>query len=312
MIETAAAFVDPAGRGWSGQLGLHDDAVVPGYRSLADDLRAAGSLSIAQLFHGGVRAPSAVTGQQPVSASVFHEDGPRFETPRALEAPEIVEVVRRFADAARRAEQAGLDGVELHGAHGYLPSQFLSATMNTRNDAWGGSLEGRARLLREALRTVRAAVSSRFLVGVRLSLEDFGFARGLDLDESLQVAAWLAEDGADFLHASLWNGRAPTHKRPDAHPLPLLRDAVGSALPLVAAGAVTTPDDAAHLLDLGADLVAVGRAAIANPDWASRAGHPGWTPTAFPLSPEALAAVDVAPPFVTYLRERFKGLVADP
>src|SRR5690606_35508424 len=110
-----------------------------------------------------------------------------------------------FRDAAVRARRAGFDGVELHGAHGYLLSQFLSATMNRREDAWGGSFENRARLMREVVRAVRAAVPASFLVGVRLSPEDYFTARGLDLDENVTLAGLLADDGMDFLHLSLWD-----------------------------------------------------------------------------------------------------------
>src|SRR4029077_13813122 len=128
------------------------------------------------------------------------------------------------------------EGIELHGAHGYLLSQFLSATYNRRDDRWGGSLEHRARLLREPPRAVRAAVPAGFVVGVRLSPEDRGNARGLDLDESLQVARWLADDGADFIHLSLWDATRNTAKRPSEHPLPLFRDAVPRDVALVACG----------------------------------------------------------------------------
>src|SRR5205823_8389681 len=113
---------------------------------------------------------------------------------------DLARVIRQFGDAAARSQAAGFDGVELHGAHGYLLSQFLSTTMNP-----GVDLAGRARLLRDVMREVRTRCGPRFTVGVRLSLEDRGQARGLDLDDSLQVARWLADDGADWIHASLWD-----------------------------------------------------------------------------------------------------------
>ena len=136
-----------------------------------------------------------------------------------------------------RAKRAGFDGVELHGAHGYLFTQFLSAEQNRRTDAWGGPLENRARLLRDALRAVRARVGPSFTVGVRLSPENFGNAKGLDLDESVQTARWLAEDGADFVHLSLWRALEPTAKRPAEHALPLFRAALPPDVAILAAGA---------------------------------------------------------------------------
>src|SRR6185503_1270929 len=139
---------------------------------------------------------------------------------------------------------AGFHGVELHGAHGYLLSQFLSATLNRRTDEWGGSLEGRARLFREVLRCVRAAVPAGFLVGFRISPEDYGNAQGLDLDESLQVTRWLCEDGADFVHVSLWDWRKNSKKRPEEHAVRAVRAVVPGDVPIVAAGGIWTREDA--------------------------------------------------------------------
>ena len=155
----------------------------------------------------------------------------------------MLRVIAQFRDAAVRAHTAGFAGVELHGAHGYVLGQFLGA-MNIRGDRWGGSLENRARLVREATRTVRGAVPASFLLGVRLSPEDYGNARGLDLDESLQVARWLAADGVDFLHVSLWDAQRNTKKRPDAHPVTLFREALPADVALVAAGGVWTRQEA--------------------------------------------------------------------
>jgi 2,4-dienoyl-CoA reductase-like NADH-dependent reductase (Old Yellow Enzyme family) len=307
VVETCAAWVDAGGRSWPGQLGVGPTADLPALRGLTGRLHAHGALAISQLFHGGVRSPSAISGSQPVSASVFHEESKGFEVPRAATDAEVEGFVASFAAAAARCAEAGFDGVELHGAHGYLLGQFLSRTMNTRADRWGGDAAGRATLLREALRAARAAVPQGFLVGVRISPEDIFSAKGLDLDESLQLAAWLEADGADFLHLSLWNAAANTTKRPDAHAIPLFRDAV--RLPLVVAGGVWTADDAAAVLDRGADFVALGRAAICNPDWPQRVGAADWQPRRPPLTPTELRSLDVSDTFVRYL-SNMRGLVA--
>ena len=160
--------------------------------------------------------------------------------PRAATEEDIGRTITAFRDAAVRAQRAGFAGVELHGAHGYLLGQFLSRTGNTRSDGWGGSLPGRARLMREVTRAVRAAVSPSFLVGMRLSPEDFGQAKGLDLDENLTLAGWLCEDGIDFLHVSLWQSSRNTTKRPDQHPVPLFRQACPADVRLFAAGATVS------------------------------------------------------------------------
>lgn len=310
VVETCAAYIAEDGQGWPGELGVAADRHDPGLARLARDLAAAGALGLVQIFHGGVRADAAVTGVQPWSASTWHEDTPGFNVPRTADESDIRRAIDQFQGAAVRSRRAGFAGVELHGAHGYLLSQFMSRTMNPRTDGWGGDLVGRARLIREATRAVRQATPAPFLVGVRLSPEDFGHARGLDLDEQLQVASWLADDGIDFLHVSLWDHTKNTNKRPDEHPIPLFRAAVPPHVRLVAAGKVWTRAEAEHVIDLGADFVAVGRAAVANPDWPQDLRDPDWQPTRPPHPPADLLAKAVSPTLVEYLR-RWKGFVGD-
>jgi 2,4-dienoyl-CoA reductase-like NADH-dependent reductase (Old Yellow Enzyme family) len=309
VVTTCAAHVSPDGQGFPGQLGVWGDHQLPGLTALASAIAGHGALGLVQLYHGGVRSPSRLTGAQPWSASVFTEDKPGFEPPRAATEEDLERVIAAFAAAARRCQQAGFAGVELHGAHGYLLSQFLSRTMNLRDDRWGGELAGRARLIREVARQVRAALPAPAVVGVRLSPEDFGHARGLDLDESIQVAAWLADDGVDYVHVSLWDGRRHSAKRPDEHPLPAFRRALPAEVPLIAAGKVWSRADAEALEALGAGLVAVGRAGIVDPAWPRRVLVDGDEPRRPPLTPDEYRAVDVGERFVAYLRG-FKDMVA--
>jgi len=299
MVETCAAYVARDGKAWAGELGVDRDDELPGLARLATRLRRGGAAAIVQLFHGGVRAVSALTGEQVWSASTWHEDGPTFEVPRVATDADIARVIDQFAAAAERCERAGFDGVELHGAHGYLLGQFLSRTMNPR------PFEERAGFVRAVMRAVRARVSSRFCVGVRLSPEDRGSAKGLDLDESLQVARWLADDGADFIHASLWDAAKPTVKRPAEHPIPLFREAVPAGVALIVAGAIWTHADAEAALARGADVVAIGRAAVLNPDWPTSDGmkRP-------PATRAELLNYGVSPVFAGYL-SRWKNFVAD-
>ena len=211
MLATCAANVSLDGKAWPGELGIDRDEELPGLTRLAARLRVRGGLPIVQIFHGGVRAAQALSGTQVWSASTWQEDKPGFETPRTATLADLERVIHQFAESAERARRAGFAGVELHGAHGYLLSQFLSSTMNPRTDGWGGDLVGRARLVREATRAVRARCGEGFTVGVRLSLEDFGNARGMDLDDNLQVAAWLAEDGVDARRCR--RGAGPRRRR---------------------------------------------------------------------------------------------------
>ena len=293
------------GQGWEGELGIYDDKLLPGLTRLATSLRERGTVSMVQIFHGGARADARLTGARPWSASEMPEDP---SNPRAATSEDIERAIAAFRDAAVRAHRAGFDGVELHGAHGYLLGQFLSATGNKRDDAYGGSLENRARLLREATRAVRAAVPASFIVGVRISPEDMAQSKGLDLDENLTLSGWLAEDGIDFLHVSLWDSFANTKKRPDEHPIPLFRRALPEGIPLLVAGKIWTRAEAESLLERGADAVALGRSAILNPDWPHAARDAAWEPKRPPMAPEDLRARGLSEGFVRYLG-RFKGLV---
>ena len=312
IVTTCAAHVSLDGQGWEGELGVYSDTLLPGLERLASAISSAGALGIVQIFHGGVRAPSSLTGQQPWSATAFDLAERHFERPRPATEADILGTIEAFAAAAARCEKAGFDGVELHGAHGYLLAQFLGRHTNTRGDIWGGDdLHDRARLILEALRAVRARVSDRFIVGVRISpeLKDMG----VDFDESLQVARWLAEAGADFVHVSLWDAWKRADKHPDSEkPLTTwFREALPDTCPLMIAGGVWTPQQAQQILDQGADFVAMARAAIGHPRWPQLAmDDPSYAPPRPPFTPEHLAAAALSPPFIDYMR-RWPGFVTD-
>lgn len=307
IVTTCSSFVSRDGQGARGQLGIDDDTLIPGLSRLASTLREHGAVAVAQLYHAGLRADPALIGGRPWSASELDgEDGTRAAT-----AGDIEGVIDAFGAAGRRAHEAGFDGVELHAAHGFLLTQFLSVVQNRRDDEWGGALENRARLVREVVRAIRARVPSSFLVGVRISPEDGGSAVGLDLDESVQVARWLVDDGADTIHLSLWRAQKYTTKRPSEHALPIFRGALDDEIVLAAAGAVWTRSEAEQLLELGADTVALGRAGILNPDWPLRVADPSWQPRRPPFTSGELREVGVTPPFLDYLRHRYGELVAD-
>jgi len=321
MVATCAASVMPSGKGFDGQLGLHLDAptapVVGQVHTttlsrLTAQLSDAGACGIAQLVHGGARAPSRLTGRRPMAPSAFVEDGvDAAERPVAMTDADIEDVCAAFVGAAVRCQRHGFMGVELHAAHGYLLSQFLSRTMNTRDDAWGGgTLDKRMAILRRIAKDVRARCGQHFVVGVRLSPEDRGFAKGLDLDETVDVCRALADDGVDFVHLSVWDYRFAARKYPDKHPITMVKDAVPDDVAVIAAGGVYSRDDAAAVADLGADIVAVGRAAIVDPDWPTHVIVGGREPKRPPVSADDLAAVDVGPAFVRYLH-RFKGFIAE-
>lgn len=299
LVSTCAAFVSPEGQAWNGQLGVAHDGHLPGLTRLATGMREAGCPSIVQLHHGGLKADLAER-----KLSTVDGDGVRGATE-----DDIARVIADFVAAARRSEAAGFDGVEIHGANGYLFTQFLAPEDNPRTDGYGGDLAGRARFLREAMRAVRTAVSPGFAVGVRLSPVDAWTQRGLVLADGVQVAAWMAEDGADFVHLSLGNasGSAP-HEDGDTPVVTAVRAAVDPAVPIHAAGGMWTREDARRTLDAGADVAVFGRASIAHPDWPRASAAPDFAPLRPPWEPDHLRSVDVGPPLLGYL-SNFPGTV---
>jgi 2,4-dienoyl-CoA reductase-like NADH-dependent reductase (Old Yellow Enzyme family) len=197
LTMTCAAHVQAVGQGFAGQLGIWSDDHLEGLGRLADALNAAGTVSYAQLHHAGNRAPAALIGTQPVCPS---DDPPTGA--RALTTAEVHEVASDFVAAARRAQLAGFHGVELHGAHGYLLCQFLSAELNQRTDEYGGSLENRSRLLFEIVAGIRAECGDGLALAVRLSPERFG----MRVAEIAEVYGRLVATGqVDMIDMSLWD-----------------------------------------------------------------------------------------------------------
>lgn len=300
-VVTGAWAVAPEGRVWPGQAGVWDDAHAAPLARLAEAYAGTATLGIVQLHHGGSRHTPEITRTEGVSASAG-------ETWRAADDADLERLVEAHRTAALRVQDAGLGGVEIHAAHGFLPAQFLSATGNHRTGAWGGDLTGRARFLRTLVQTITTATGPDFVVGVRLTAEDE--RHGIDVDETAQVAAWTAEDGAGYVHLSLGDASATTRQHPGVHPVELVRAQLPSDVPVVAAGGVWTVQQARDVLAVGADLVAVGQAGIFNPDWPQRAAEDGWDPRRPPFTAEQLEEVGVTAPFRAYLAEGWPGSVA--
>lgn len=305
LTMTAAAAVNRAGQAWQGQLGVYADEHLPGLERLADGIRAAGSVSAVQLHHGGLRADPAVNGQPLVAPWDDPETGAR-----ALTTGQVQQAIADFAAAAARCERAGIDGVELHGAHGYLLGQFLDAEHNHRTDGYGGDATGRARALHEAIDAVRATTGPQFQVGVRLSPERFG----VRLDDMVPLAAaLLARGDLDYLELSLWDIAKYPMGETDG---PLLiehftsLDRHGTALGV--AGRIRDAATAQEGLDRGADFVSIGRRAIADRTFAREAlADPTWSPQPFPLTRAQLREQLLGEPFVEYFASGWPQLVAE-
>ncbi|MFC4595679.1 NADH:flavin oxidoreductase [Sphingobium tyrosinilyticum] len=302
-VMTAAAFVNPEGRGFDGQLGVHDDICLPGLIRAADTIRAANSLSLLQLHHGGARAAMS-TGLPRVAPSEDPEFGAVAMTQGQVEA-----MIEDFISAAERAERAGFDGVELHGAHTYLLCAFLSAQMNQRTDCFGGSLDNRAKPIRAIIDGVRKRCGPQFTLGLRLSGERMGLqmADVLTLSEQL-----MQEGGLDFLDLSLWDVfKDPVEAAYQGKPLiAWFAELDRAKTRLGVAGQVRSGATAQACLDAGADFVLIGRAAIANHDFPRRVREAAdyGMPT-LPLSRAHLLEQAVSPTFLAYLEADFPGFV---
>ena len=308
IVTTAATHVHPGGKSWGGEMGVWGEHQVPRLTELADGIRERGAVSLAQIFHGGLRAPRSLTGQQPVSASENLENGVD-EASRELSEEEVLELTASFGEAAERCERAGFDGVEVHGAHGYLICQFLGTRTNRREDRWGGDLTGRSEFLREVLREIRGRTSEGFLVGVRISPEH---EVGVTLTDSLELAKRMGGWGVDIIHVSCGNVFAGPKSEPD-DPRTITRrfsEVLKGDVPLVSTGSVWSESDTQFVLGEGADLVGVARAGIAHHDWAARLCEGGYAPVRAPFSPEHLLSQGLSPVFVDYMR-RWQGFVTD-
>ena len=202
LLITGNVMVDRRALGESGNVVVDDQRDAPALAAWAAAAKAGGARVWMQINHPGRQSPRSLS-KQPVAPSAvkLKGAGPMFAAPRALTVEEIEEIVRRFATTARIAEAAGFDGVQIHGAHGYLVSQFLSPRTNLRDDEWGGDPERRRRFLLEVVRAVRAAVSPSFAVGLKLNSADFQRG-GFDEAESMAVLEALDREGIDLLEIS--------------------------------------------------------------------------------------------------------------
>lgn len=301
---TCAAHVQRRGQGFAGQLGTFADEHVAGLTALATDIRARRSVPIAQLHHAGNRAPADLIGETPVCPSDDPETGAR-----ALTTDETERLIEDFVVAAERCQRAGFAGVELHGAHGYLICQFLSAELNRRTDHYGGSLENRARVLMTIVREIRRRCGDDFNLSVRLSPERFGMRTG----EILEVFGWLVSAGVDFVDLSLWDVFKECAD-PDfagRRLIDVFTSADRSATRIAVAGKLYGAVDVQRALEAGADLAVIGRGAILHHDFPRRVeSDPNFVVRALPVSSAELRAEGLSDVFIGYMRN-WKGFVAD-
>ena len=271
LIEGMA--VDSRGRRRFTELSLANDTYLPGLRRLVAAVHRHGARIAPQLLHRGQQARSLGMGQQPVSPSPFSITG--GETPHELTTDEIAENVGRFAAAARRAKEAGCDGVELHAAHIYLISQFLSPAANQRTDRYGGSLENRARFFMEIIRAIRETVGPDYPVWCRITAREYGLENGISLDETKQVVRMAEAAGIDAINVSIFGyGIFDAVSLPDAPgaELPLAKEIKSVvSVPVIAVGWLTPAIGERALEEGAADFICIGRRLLADPEFAGKA-----------------------------------------
>lgn len=269
-----ASFISPEGRGFLNELGIHSDRTIDGLKKLVAAAHKHGSKIGIQLYHAGRQTSSKVTGTPPVAPSAL-PDPTVNELPRALDETEILRLVRAYGKAASRAKKAGCDFVEIHGAHGYLITQFLSAYSNKRKDRYGGTLSKRMTFLLEVFAEVRKTVGKDFPVTVRLSGDEM-VPGGLTIRDTVAIAKKLEEVGADALHISAGNYASYTRgymispmamkDGPLVHLAAEVKKHVG--IPVIAVGKIRTPELATAVLKKKqADFIGLGRTLLADPDW---------------------------------------------
>lgn len=305
LIITGMAYVSPGGRGQPLQHGAHTDAMIPAWRKITDSVHALGGKIAMQLVHCGRQTnPKALSGTRSVAPSSV-PDLFYLTRPRRMTGEEIHQTIRDFGDAARRVRAAGFDAVQIHGAHGYLVSGFLSPLTNRRRDEWGGDPERRLRFLAEVYRAVREGVGDDFPVLCKLNADDQVWG-GLTTRESFPAARRLAEMGLDALELSggifevflrICRGGAPTEILAlDRNPI--VRHGLRAAfrlqematpfeeayfrpyatrlkptlaIPLILVGGIRTPDTAESLLTSGvADFVSLARPLVREPGLPNR------------------------------------------
>jgi 2,4-dienoyl-CoA reductase-like NADH-dependent reductase (Old Yellow Enzyme family) len=305
LTMTCAASAQFEGIGFPGQLGVYDDKHLPGLTRLAEALNANGTHSVVQLHHGGMRAIESVIGRKPQCPSDDAETGAV-----AMTRDEIRHTIDCFVAAAKRAERAGFQGVELHGAHGYLLGQFFSPQYNKRDDAYGGSPENRARILFEIVDGVRAVTGPNFTLGVRLSPERFG----QKLDEIAALAQRLMDEAKlDYIDMSLWDAfKQPQDEEFQTKSLAAwFTELKRGKVKLGAAGKILTGAQAAQILDMGFDFAIIGRGAILHHDFPKRvAADPAFASARTPVSADYLRNEGLGEAFVNYMRT-WKGFVTE-
>jgi 2,4-dienoyl-CoA reductase-like NADH-dependent reductase (Old Yellow Enzyme family)/thioredoxin reductase len=281
LIITGDVSVDLHGRYQKRTLGLYDDQFIPGWKELNRAVQSYGAKMAPQLIHPSFNAHSSLTGVQPVAASPIASR--RFrELPRELTVEEIETIIEEFADAARRAQVAGCDAVQVHCAHSHhLLGSFLSPLHNKRTDQFGGDIHGRLKLPLEVIRRIRSKVGAGFPILVRISGAEFE-PGGRTLEETQYIAPLFVEAGADALNISAGTTNIGSVAPPIGSPAGIYAPLAAAIkevvkIPIISVGRIVSPWVAENILSSGkADMVAIGRALLADPEFPRKAEAGHW------------------------------------
>jgi len=272
-------FIDDKGLAFPGAIGIDTDSKVPGLAKIAQAIKEKGSKAVLQIYHGGrMTEPKLIGGQAPVAPSALAAPREGAATPIALTTEEVDGMIAKFGEGVRRAIEAGFDGVEIHGANTYLIQQFFSPNSNQRTDQWGGSRENRAKfplaVLEITHQMAQQYADPSFIIGYRFSPEEIE-EPGIRFADTMYLLEKLAARGVDYLHFSVGYTLRPSIVD-SQDPTPLIdkyvamRSETLAKVPVMGVGGVVNMEDAELALEHGYDMVAVGKACIAYPDWADR------------------------------------------
>jgi len=317
---SSAAYVEDDGRSWQG-IGAAHEGHLSSLRRLAEAMRAAGGLAILQIYDGGRIAKPALTGEHRLRApSAVASLRPGATTPRAMTADEIERLIASFRNAASLARKAGFDGVEIHGANHYAVHQFFSPRANHRVDHWGGTLSKRMNFPLAVAEAVRGALGPKLIAGFRVTPFE-SEPGGYRLEDAKLLCNELAGLQLDYISVSLddyrnsrpagetrvYNGPVETSYVPAENPVTEFARVIAGRSAVMASGGIRTCKDAEGAIEMGADLVAVGRAVVVDPEWLAkvRSKREASILAGLPKEePEIASALTIPPRMVEYLLSR--------
>jgi 2,4-dienoyl-CoA reductase-like NADH-dependent reductase (Old Yellow Enzyme family) len=317
---SSAAYVAQDGRSWQG-IGAAHEGHLPSLHRLAEAMRAAGGLAILQIYDGGRIAKPDLIGEHVMRApSAVASLRPGAKTPRAMTSDEVENLIASFRQAASLARKAGFDGVEIHGANHYAIHQFFSPRANHRDDRWGGTLAKRMNFPLAVAQAVREALGPELIAGFRVTPFE-AEADGYTLEDAKLLCGELAGLDLDYISVSLddyrmsrpapetrvYSGPVERSNTPAESPITAFARVIAGRSAVMASGGIRTCADAEGAIKLGADLVAVGRAVVVDPEWLSKVRSNSEASIHAGLPKEAgeiAGALSIPPRMVEYLLSR--------